>query len=542
MALTSASELFSTAGAEACSTSVWSHPVEPAPEPSASSTTIESAIAMGGAYSSGGGSEAASTGISAAVAAAIAENGFNGGGSYSSSGGGAYGGRGFGGASAGGLGASSGTTAATAPSPAPRALTTDSRGASLRWAGGDIDLAAGLHTKEKGAKYEGEDERLGWREETYKMAGVGAPDLITTRYDKTPEKQARTKATIGAGGLLEDASGQIVDSAELGEHGFVMSGAGDVHLFDQWDHKAVSADGETVTESRVHPKNVVFNGDGSTLSGQKAEVVHHTTPLGGAAVAGAGTITAERGILSKLTDQSGHYAPEGEYTHQAVAALAAQGAAMERQVTTADGETGTKSMTVGLTGHKPWIADYNRGAKPGEQMKEGELELPYQAFLTSGGNEAQMRLKSTVGDWIKGTGGAANAGLKKTFSPAAKELRGENDDSDPLAYLGKMFGDGTDEASADAAPIVRAATAAASSASTGGTSAAGLYADAGMARPTGPSMYADTSASVGGGASVDSSPAPASTSASDGASGAYTSGRSPTASSAYADPFASFAT
>jgi hypothetical protein len=59
--------------------------------------------------------------------------------------------------------------------------------------------------------------------------------------------------------------------------------------------------------------------------GESVSSVHHSTPLAGGGVAGAGQLTVEQGVITAINDESGHYKPEGEYLWQTVAWLHAQG-------------------------------------------------------------------------------------------------------------------------------------------------------------------------------------------------------------------------
>lgn len=129
---------------------------------------------------------------------------------------------------------------------------------------------------------------------------------------------------------------------------------------------------------------------------------HHSTPLAGGAVAGAGLMTMKHGQVREVTDESGHYRPDAAYTHQAVGKMAEQKLldrpAKPKQRRKAG--PGTVGATVTLAGYaendprqaKGWLKDE-------KDIFKGPLSLPYQAFLQGAGNERQMRAKAlNLGD------------------------------------------------------------------------------------------------------------------------------------------------
>jgi len=281
----------------------------------------------------------------------------------------------------------------------------DAHGKDLSWV---TDDHAPLHGRDKGAKYGGEfpeDRMLGFR------APAARPELraaehgvnttthgVSTKYANAAEREAM-RVSQGDDGLLEDAQG----SMKTGHQGFVMSPAGAMYTFD-----GVANVVDPVTGANIRPASANFYDD--ARAGHKVKTNHHSTPLAGGAVAAAGHVDFDDGSLASISDDSGHYTPEAEYTHQAVRAMANSGMSMQR-AGAADGEQGLLSTKVKLGGFdnvrgagKSWIKDHNDQASPEDKMDEGVISLPYQAFLTSHGNERQMRLKSSLNKQI---GGAA---------------------------------------------------------------------------------------------------------------------------------------
>jgi hypothetical protein len=70
----------------------------------------------------------------------------------------------------------------------------------------------------------------------------------------------------------------------------------------------------------------VMDGDGNIFAGQhKVGLFHHSSFLGGGAVAAAGEMKVEKGRLVAVTAKSGHYWPTPEHTRQLLRELAANG-------------------------------------------------------------------------------------------------------------------------------------------------------------------------------------------------------------------------
>ncbi|HEX3747539.1 MAG TPA: hypothetical protein VHW09_26565 [Bryobacteraceae bacterium] len=176
--------------------------------------------------------------------------------------------------------------------------------ALVKAVGADIDVRLGagpedgnkLVGKELGAKFAGEDTKLGWRAEDPSKTDL---DTTTTKYERTPEERAKSQAVPNAKGRLVDSAG----TALHGEQGFVMDPkTGQVHTF-----KSGVAD----------------------LPGNKKQSTHHSTPLAGAPVAGAGHLVTEAGAVKEIHDDSGHYRPSAEFTLQVVKQLEALGVSLK---------------------------------------------------------------------------------------------------------------------------------------------------------------------------------------------------------------------
>lgn len=178
--------------------------------------------------------------------------------------------------------------------------------ALVKTVGSDKDVRLGtgpedgnkLAGKELGAKFVGEDTKLGWRTDDPSKKDL---DTTTTKYERTPEERAKSQAVPTAKGKLEDSAGNVLH----GEQGFVMDPkTGQVHTF-----KGAVAD----------------------LPGNKKQSTHHSTPLAGAPVAGAGHLVTEAGKVKEIHDDSGHYKPSAEFTLQVVKQLEALGVSLNDQ-------------------------------------------------------------------------------------------------------------------------------------------------------------------------------------------------------------------
>ncbi len=170
--------------------------------------------------------------------------------------------------------------------------------------------AEDLREKGLGAEFEGETEGLSFRTQDKDKR---ADPRWVTEYAKDP---ADSKASV-QDGLLKDAKGVGVD----GKKGFVVDPkTGAVHLFDQ------IVEVENIKTKVRRPATKDDTDIKKLAPDERLVAVHHSSPLGGQAVGGAGEIVADKGAVRRVTDQSGHYEPEADLTHQSVASLKQQGA------------------------------------------------------------------------------------------------------------------------------------------------------------------------------------------------------------------------
>jgi len=156
--------------------------------------------------------------------------------------------------------------------------------------------------KALGAQYAGEDKKSGWRADNLAPGTDPAEreayregDRVTTRYFDSEEKR-KSGVDVGGDGLLRDADGDLKD----GKEGFVV-------------------DPET---GKLH----TFEGGFEDVGDGKKKATHHSSPLAGGDVAGAGHIKTEGGRVKSIDDASGHYKPGGDLTYQMVQKLEAAAA------------------------------------------------------------------------------------------------------------------------------------------------------------------------------------------------------------------------
>ncbi len=188
-----------------------------------------------------------------------------------------------------------------------------------------------------GAEYKDEDKKVGWRAESGFNAQPEDTSYVT-RYEKTPEEQQRSQAKVGNLGKLVDIDGKPVDDKK---HGYVIdSKSGEIHLFDTASVDWVFADGH-VEKLQGHGET----GKESVLPGlilAHGQVVqriiqHHSTPLAGGKVGGAGNVQTEGGHIREIDNVSGHYKPDAQVVKKMVNHLEDKDALVDRTLLDPDG-------------------------------------------------------------------------------------------------------------------------------------------------------------------------------------------------------------
>lgn len=119
-----------------------------------------------------------------------------------------------------------------------------------------------------------------------------------TKYFGADEKEA-SRVRVGADGLLRDDAGELLGDGAEEKKGYVMDPeTGQAHTFE--------------------------GGGKRTATG--IEMTHHSSPLAGGDVAGAGHIKVEDGRITEIDDMSGHYKPDAQKTLQVLRRLEKLGA------------------------------------------------------------------------------------------------------------------------------------------------------------------------------------------------------------------------
>ena len=186
-----------------------------------------------------------------------------------------------------------------------------------KWSGAG---SGNLRTTALHEQYLGEDQsaaNFGGRT----LRGTLDPDSTDWRtiYDRDDTDSVRESSVEG--GLLVDDQGTPLN----GSYGYVLAPDGSFFTFspnemwvqwgDDWFNLATLA----TSELRVELIRV------AVAQGVPIQGVHHSTAVAGGPVAGAGTLKVQNGMITELTDESGHYKPEAEFLIQTVEYLQGQG-------------------------------------------------------------------------------------------------------------------------------------------------------------------------------------------------------------------------
>lgn len=179
----------------------------------------------------------------------------------------------------------------------------------------------GLRIKKKDEFYKNEKSDAssfrgeGWKwNHAVQAEDKNAPALSTVATHYMSSDEAKQTEVAFEKGKLKDASGQALDTRKAsgigtqlnqaeGKHIFVMTKDGDIRQADPWANKKV--------EQRS--------------TGGHLGLVNHSSFVDGEGVAGAGELKVNDGSLEQLSDNSGHYQPDGKMMAQTIDQLEKKG-------------------------------------------------------------------------------------------------------------------------------------------------------------------------------------------------------------------------
>lgn len=204
------------------------------------------------------------------------------------------------------------------------------------WQAKDAIAAAGknnLNTIAKKDEYIDEDKKVGWRAPDNRPEDRERTSAVT-RYENTPEAQQASEAKANDLGQLVDMNGKPVD----GSLGYVINPkSGEMHTFDAVHVEWEFADGHVAKIIGHRKTQEVEDLIGIHGAVKQRRIPHHTTPLAGGKVSGAGNVTMQDGHIKKIDNVSGHYKPDLDTTDRAIRSLDKKGALVDRTIIDAEG-------------------------------------------------------------------------------------------------------------------------------------------------------------------------------------------------------------
>lgn len=246
--------------------------------------------------------------------------------------------------------------------------------------------------------YAGEDKELGFRS---KRPEHRHDPRWVTQYDDDAENVDEE------GGLLIDDDDEPID----GSWGWVVDEGGDLFLFDPGECWAISPEGKYV--QIVPGQAQEYLKRGFTI-----QSVHHSTPVAGAPVAGAGIMTLRKGKIVEISDQSGHYRPDAAQQFNAIEEMRTSG----YDVSEAKVRLTGRDMKGRPTDKTGWI-DEAHEANP--YFPTDDVMLRPAQFEQTQGDEYQIRAKRGLGDELRARvpEAAASAEGWGTQAPTPEEVQ-----------------------------------------------------------------------------------------------------------------------
>lgn len=266
------------------------------------------------------------------------------------------------------------------------------------------------------AQYENETERSGaWRN----RANPDNTNFVT-QYDDRATMGERAASTSDDGRVL-DANGAPVS----GSWGWVIDEqTGYLMLFDPRAGEATSPEGVTGPLADLGGLRQLLQ------RGFTVRATHHTTPVAGMPVVGAGMITLDQGRITQITDESGHYRPDAVQQWHAMQELVGRGVDLDAARIQLTGRE--------MAGNRPtdkqgWI-DAAQQTNP--DFPTGDVSLTPEQFAQTGGDEYQIRMKQALNEQIRGRGetpaAAEGTGTAEPTGYAAPYYPGDQSDQPPI--------------------------------------------------------------------------------------------------------------
>lgn len=214
----------------------------------------------------------------------------------------------------------------------------------------------GLAGTSLGAKYQGEQIEQSFRGDKNSK----------TRYFSDAEKE-NSKLQFGQGGEVSTKGGPVD-----GKLGFVVDPqTGKTHVFREGK-------------------------EGTDAGDNKDIFLHHSSPLSGGDVGGAGQMVVSGKHIEKITDKSGHYKPTGEFTFQAVRQLNAETLSADiRQRLSRRKSTATKSEATPEEG-VTWQAGEAEGSDTFEQLVAAEIQVARENYFAQLDKEQQEAIDANA--------------------------------------------------------------------------------------------------------------------------------------------------